>query len=151
MEPVIGAFTLTLVKKMRERQAEYLEECHNWHKQGYRPEVCIHGTYMWTDYDNMCMGCELGEFSEYTSGLDLYRYAWDLMSVWLIRAGRIMERRTRLALELAEIGVDLHHSQYVVNGMHPLPPSPWGVVGEDVALAVAEHLAMVRLREELTV
>lgn len=29
-------------------------------KRGYRPEFCIHGTYQWTDYDNICGGCEDG-------------------------------------------------------------------------------------------
>lgn len=27
-------------------------------KQGYRPSHCIHGTYLWVDYDVMCPGCE---------------------------------------------------------------------------------------------
>lgn len=27
---------------------------------GHRPHYCIHGTNQWTDYDNICGGCEDG-------------------------------------------------------------------------------------------
>ena len=28
------------------------------YREGYRPHYCIHGTNLWTDYDNICWGCE---------------------------------------------------------------------------------------------
>lgn len=39
---------------------EYLEACESWRKDGYRPHYCEHGTNLWTDYDNICGGCEDG-------------------------------------------------------------------------------------------
>jgi hypothetical protein len=38
----------------------YLEECDEWQRKGYRPHYCEHGTNRWTDYDNICGGCEEG-------------------------------------------------------------------------------------------
>lgn len=39
-----------------EREAEVQYHSEN----GHRPSHCIHGTYQWTDYDNICGGCEEG-------------------------------------------------------------------------------------------
>lgn len=57
-------FVLRLAAKL---QAYHLERYHAWeaeremyHSQGYRAKYCEHGTYMWTDWDPMCPGCEDG-------------------------------------------------------------------------------------------
>lgn len=48
----------------QKRIEEYEAECREWAKpkfgapHGYRPHYCIHGTNDWTDYDNICWGCE---------------------------------------------------------------------------------------------
>lgn len=39
---------------------QYLEGCESFARQGYRPHYCEHGTNQWTDYDNICGGCEEG-------------------------------------------------------------------------------------------
>ena len=38
--------------------ARYEEDCAYDREQGHRPHYCIHGTNQWTDYDNICGGCE---------------------------------------------------------------------------------------------
>lgn len=42
------------------RKAERQAEVQFYADQGYRPRYCIHGTNLWTDYDNICGGCEDG-------------------------------------------------------------------------------------------
>jgi hypothetical protein len=44
--------------KVVARRAEYERECAEYREQGYGPHYCIHGTNLWTDYDNICGGCE---------------------------------------------------------------------------------------------
>jgi hypothetical protein len=46
---------------IREQRAEYYRECREYAKQGLRPRYCIHGTYMWVDYDCACWRCESWE------------------------------------------------------------------------------------------
>jgi hypothetical protein len=38
--------------------ATYEEDCAVDRREGHRPHYCIHGTNQWTDYDNICGGCE---------------------------------------------------------------------------------------------
>lgn len=45
-------------QKLAQEAADYLQECHSLAEDGYRPETCFHGTYLWTDYDNICGPCE---------------------------------------------------------------------------------------------
>lgn len=45
-------------KELDKRVKEYEEACESWAEQGYRPEYCFHGTYLWTDYDPICGRCE---------------------------------------------------------------------------------------------
>jgi hypothetical protein len=42
-------------------QADWDEMARECAEQGFRPHYCIHGTNLWTDYDNICQGCENGE------------------------------------------------------------------------------------------
>lgn len=43
----------------------YDEYCRDlYESKGYGPEYCIHGTSLWTDYDNICGGCESGYSNE---------------------------------------------------------------------------------------
>lgn len=39
---------------------DYLEACESYRRDGFRPHYCEHGTNNWTDYDNICGGCEDG-------------------------------------------------------------------------------------------
>jgi hypothetical protein len=41
--------------------ADYLDECAEYLRKGYRPHYCEHGTNRWTDYDNICGYCEEGQ------------------------------------------------------------------------------------------
>lgn len=36
----------------------YEQDCAQDRAEGHRPHYCIHGTNQWTDYDNICGGCE---------------------------------------------------------------------------------------------
>lgn len=40
--------------------AAYEEACQADYARGYRARYCEHGTSQWTDYDNICGGCEDG-------------------------------------------------------------------------------------------
>lgn len=46
--------------KLAERYQEHLDEIEFWHAQGKRARTCEHGTNQWTDWDNICGGCEEG-------------------------------------------------------------------------------------------
>ena len=94
----LTARSLELVRRMRRAQVEWLEAADAYAKEGYRPQFCIHGTNQWTDYDNICGGCEEGAFTAYTRGMDLYRYARDVAegAMWSERA-RWKKREQRLA------------------------------------------------------
>lgn len=61
MDKQTAKLAVILLTSYRNRFAEYEEECNEYAKQGYRPRTCIHGTNQWTDYDNICGGCEDGE------------------------------------------------------------------------------------------
>lgn len=61
MDKQTAKLAVILLNSYRNRFAEYEEECNEYAKQGYRPHYCIHGTDQWTDYDNICGGCEDGE------------------------------------------------------------------------------------------
>lgn len=45
----------------RRQQADWEQMAEECREQGFRPEYCIHGTYMWVDYDCACGYCEMGE------------------------------------------------------------------------------------------
>lgn len=53
---------------MIETQTNYRAMVEEYAKDGYRAPHCIHGTDNWTDYDNICYGCEEENgFSEYST------------------------------------------------------------------------------------
>jgi hypothetical protein len=63
---------LAYKRRIDERARRYQEKCDYWAREGHRPHYCIHGTDLWTDYDNICQGCEDGT-DPYVMALDL---AW---------------------------------------------------------------------------
>lgn len=52
------------------RIEEYAAECAQDRKEGHRPSHCIHGAYLWVDWDVICGRCEDGD-----TPLDLYQEA----------------------------------------------------------------------------
>lgn len=50
------------------------DECQ---RQGYRPQYCIHGTNTWTDYDNICGGCEDSIYPQDTTYMDVLKDTLD--------------------------------------------------------------------------
>lgn len=42
------------------REQEYRELLRGCYESGYCPSHCIHGTYLWRDYDVICGACESG-------------------------------------------------------------------------------------------
>lgn len=53
--------TLHIARKIHRGMVDdYREECEQAYADGHRPHYCIHGTDQWTDYDNICWGCEEG-------------------------------------------------------------------------------------------
>lgn len=60
-----------IVKSLLRQQSEYRKAQEEAAKEGFRPQYCIHGTNQWTDYDNICPGCEDGAFTEHSSREDI--------------------------------------------------------------------------------
>jgi hypothetical protein len=58
--PLVMRIALQRLKALKERQRQYEEYCRDMAAQGYRPEVCFHGTNLWVDYDPICGPCEDG-------------------------------------------------------------------------------------------
>src|SRR5215469_17777939 len=56
----IYKMALSFVKQYRDNYAEYERECQAELAFGFTPHHCEHGTDQWTDYDNICGGCENG-------------------------------------------------------------------------------------------
>lgn len=50
------------LRKVRAHRASYDAEVRDWYAEhpGYQFPVCIHGSSLTTDYDNICGGCEDG-------------------------------------------------------------------------------------------
>lgn len=57
---VIYKMALKIVEQYRDQYAEYERDCESDRERGYRAHYCEHGTNQWTDYDNICGGCEEG-------------------------------------------------------------------------------------------
>ena len=51
---------LRILRDLQKQEREWQAEAEEYAKQGHRPHYCIHGTNQWTDYDNICGGCEEG-------------------------------------------------------------------------------------------
>lgn len=60
MNKTVLKLAAQLDAKFQKDYADYLEECEQWHREGYRAHYCEHGTNLWTDYDNICGPCEDG-------------------------------------------------------------------------------------------
>jgi hypothetical protein len=66
---------------IKARWAEYEADVEQWYRsgqgkfKGYRYPECFHGTSNWTDYDNICWGCE-DSFTGYNP-LSFYRWAFN--------------------------------------------------------------------------
>jgi hypothetical protein len=53
---------LFAMRRCRQILAEYERDCAYDRERGHTPHYCVHGTNRWTDYDNICPGCEDGVF-----------------------------------------------------------------------------------------
>lgn len=51
---------MDVLDKLREERREWEEEATRHWANGFRPEYCPHGSYMWGDWDPMCLRCEYG-------------------------------------------------------------------------------------------
>lgn len=47
-------------RRLESDYAEFVADCESYRADGYRPHYCEHNTNLWTDYDNICGGCEDG-------------------------------------------------------------------------------------------
>lgn len=54
----VAELAAQFMKGYKADYTDYLEMVEDCARRGYRPEYCIHGTHQWTDYDNICGGCE---------------------------------------------------------------------------------------------
>lgn len=58
-EPV-AALAVQLMAEYAASYAAYERDCESDRERGYRPHYCEHGISLWTEYDNICGGCEDG-------------------------------------------------------------------------------------------
>lgn len=93
---VEGYRALMHLKAMKRAVEGYDAYAADMHRQGFRPQVCIHGRYQWVDYDPICGGCESGVLASY----DLYAQALEAGKA----DAREFERRVDLVHALSERG-----------------------------------------------
>lgn len=84
-----------LVRQYEADFQDYLDDCEADRSRGHRPHYCEHGTNLWTDYDNICGGCEDGR----TMSDPFQRH---------VRALYEAKKRRARALELADFLVSAH-------------------------------------------
>lgn len=89
MSELTTTIAKALLPRIKARRKEYAEECEEYAKQGFRPQYCIHGVNLWTDYDPICGWCEDGDGTPYEQAL---RDARNIASVY--------EKRRALADDL---------------------------------------------------
>lgn len=101
----IMQLALELVKLERQKYQVHDDEVRNWYRSGdgrngYRFPMCIHGSSLITDYDNICGGCE--------DGYTYFDYERDGREA-IDRARRAVTeyfRRVDIALTLQGMGYD---------------------------------------------
>lgn len=100
--PAIILAALHYLRRLKRKRAEYEEEVRAWYAsgdgrspnwrveftedgepyqwnaggRGYRFPACIHGTSLWTDYDNICGPCEDG-YTDYQLALMCAHADWN--------------------------------------------------------------------------
>lgn len=62
-------------KQVAEVNAEYDAMVREAYKQGYGPEYCRHGTYLYRDYNVICRGCEGPYESDLERAYDIAKQA----------------------------------------------------------------------------
>lgn len=67
--------TEKIATQLFEQQRKFAEAQREAAQSGFRPHYCIHGTNLWTDYDNICGGCEDGSFTEHSTPREVRAYA----------------------------------------------------------------------------
>lgn len=94
----LSRYTLSLASKISNSLlADYRaweESCEQDRREGHTPHYCEHGTSRWTDYDNICGGCEDGVTM--ADGVERRTYALD-------SAKRRVEKVTEITTHLAAL------------------------------------------------
>lgn len=91
-EAELAERTNRIAERLFTAQRDYTHDAREAAEQGFRPHYCIHGTNQWTDYDNICQGCEDGHFSEHSSPSEVFAHARHLAEV---EAQREAEEKAR--------------------------------------------------------
>lgn len=86
--------TEEIATRLFAQQREYHEAQRDAAEDGLRPHYCIHGTNLWTDYDNICPGCEDGEFTQYSTPGEVRAYARTISENEAARAAHQAEEVT---------------------------------------------------------
>lgn len=88
---------------------------------GYRPHYCVHGTNLWTDYDNICQGCEDWGYTGFPSYSDLLGDA-----IRYVKERRYaIERYNACILELRGLHVGLDALMAVTSDFAKAWPNSW--------------------------
>lgn len=113
------------VNRLKQVQNEYAEACREAYDEGFAPHYCIHGTDLWTDYDNICGGCEDGSFTEHTTDEELIQYATDRVDWYIDRVRATAQSRELVIQEWLNLGLPVEKAEKVARKMYPAPCIPW--------------------------
>lgn len=94
---------LILLNDYRKAFVRYEEKVEEWHKQGYRPHYCIHGTNLWVDWDCACGACEMDDRPNYWSYQEYLRISLDEAK----EAMEEMQRRLAIYIDLDRQGAPI--------------------------------------------
>lgn len=92
---------VALLGRSRRQYAEYLAECEEDRRNGYRPHYCRHGVSMWVDYDCACGMCEdEGNYWDYLTEMNHARNT-------VYAAKRTMGERVDALVRISVLGGDI--------------------------------------------
>jgi len=105
----VTARAAQLTAKFLAAQADYLEECREYGEQGYRHPECFHGTNQWTDYDNICAGCEDDDtINQWSTREEVEAYALALAQGEALHAEAEARRQAERERELVANGTGMY-------------------------------------------
>ena len=58
MDTLTKGVAVAELRRLKRRNAEHDQAVREWAAEGFGPQFCVHGTYMWTDHDPICWACE---------------------------------------------------------------------------------------------
>lgn len=86
-------------------------------RQGFRPEFCIHGTYMWVDYDCACFDCEMGDDPRDLSLADFFEMVKGKKSYAIRKIQKMISERD----DLIDVGASMDKVEKILLNFESIP------------------------------